>query len=301
MVPANFNQLYYFWIIGKSGSISGAAKRLLLNQSTVSLQLKQLEGALGHRLVTRGRQGVALTETGRLAFDYCERVFGHATELLSILRDPRPAAVPVFRLGVSQTISRDKVLSVASFLRKAAPGVRVKIVSRSSEELEIRLERRMLDLVVSDIDLAVRLGRDYQSRLVSTVPLHFVASPAALRTCGSFPASLRSLPLLLSAPENPTRKQVDRYLVRLGIVPNIEVESESPDLLRIMALEGRGAAIVDPAGVRADLARRRLVLLHRRPIGIRENLWFVAAPRRETDAHRRGLIAALMDRFALGR
>ena len=38
-----FFELYYFWIIAKSGSISAATSRLLLNQSTLSQQLQQLQ------------------------------------------------------------------------------------------------------------------------------------------------------------------------------------------------------------------------------------------------------------------
>src|SRR3989338_7382848 len=118
MVPANFNKLYYFWVIAKMGSISSAAKRLLLNQSTVSLQLKQLEAALGKRLLSRSRHGTSLTDPGKLAFEYCERIFVQAEELLAALRSDRSASTSVFRLGVSQTFSRDKILGSTRFLKK---------------------------------------------------------------------------------------------------------------------------------------------------------------------------------------
>ncbi len=122
MLPANFNQLYYFWTVARTGSISEAARRLLLNQSTVSLQMKQLESALGTRLMTRGRPGTALTERGRLAFEYCDRIFGHSEEMLSLLRGGAAAFSPQFRLGVSQSVPRSRVLELADRLWPGAEG-----------------------------------------------------------------------------------------------------------------------------------------------------------------------------------
>ena len=44
----NYHHLFYFMTIAETGSISGAAEKLLLGQPTLSAQLKQLEecGAL---------------------------------------------------------------------------------------------------------------------------------------------------------------------------------------------------------------------------------------------------------------
>lgn len=301
MVPANFNQLYYFWRAAKHGSISAAAKQLMLNQSTVSLQLKQLESGLGKPLLARSRHGVALTDSGKIAFGYCERIFGHADELLAALREERPEAAAVFRLGVSQSVSRGKVLALTRFIKELGAGISVKIVSRSSEELETRLERRMLDLVVSDLDLAVRLGRDYRSRLAANTDLYFVAAPGIKKAMGAFPQGLLRVPLLLRPPENPVRKEVDHFLHRKGLRADIHAESEDPDLILAMAVRGEGAAVADLASVGADLKRRRLTLLHARPIGIRERVWFICGRRRDARPSLQKVLDLLMSRFEFRR
>lgn len=281
MLPANFNQLYYFWTVARTGSISEAARRLLLNQSTVSLQMKQLESALGTRLMTRGRPGTALTERGRVAFEYCDRIFGHSEEMLSLLRGGAAAGSPQFRLGVSQSVPRSRVLELADRLKSLVPRASVRILSRSSEELESRLERRMLDLVLSDLDLSVRMGRDWRARLAWDTPLFFVATPRLRRGAGAFPRALGRIPLLLRAPENPVRKAVDSFLAVHGISADVRAEVEDPELLLAMALRGEGAAVMDPEAIDAASARGRLAKLHRRPIGVRETLWLVCGPPRE--------------------
>lgn len=301
MLPANFNQLYYFWTVAKAGSVSAGAKRLLLNQSTVSLQLKQLEASLGRKLLSRGRQGARLTEAGEAAFEHAERMFTQAAELLAALREDGPAAAPVFRLGVSQSIPREKVLDLLRYVKERFPDVAIKILTRSSEELERRLERRLLDLAVSDLDLSVRLGSDYRGRRASHLDLYFVAAPALKRKVRAFPAGLLHVPLLMRAPENPIRKEVDVFLQRNGIVPNIAGEFENPDLIRELALRGEGAAVMDLWSAADDLRRKRLAALHPRPVGIRESVWFIGRSPRGVKPALQKLVEALMSRFEFGR
>ncbi len=300
MVPTNFNQLYYFWTVARTGSISAAAGRLFLDQSTVSLQMKQLEGALGKKLLFRSRHGTSLTDAGQLAFEYCDRIFLHAEEMLAALRDDRPAASPVFRLGVSQTISRDKILNIIRFVKESDPSISVTILSRSSEELETRLERRMLDLVVSDFDLTVRLGKDFKSRLTLNTRLFFVAAPRWKDKMRSFPRGLGRVPLLLRARENPVRKELDYFLHSHGIVPDVRAEVENPDLIRIMAVQGEGAAVTDEMSVREELRTGRLVRLHPGAVGVRERVWFVAGRNRNSRPAVQAAVDLLLSRFEFG-
>lgn len=297
MIPANFNQLYYFWIIAKTGSITAAAKRLLLNQSTLSLQMKQLEAAFGKRLLTRSRHGVGLTEEGKQALDYCERIYSHAEELVALLKGDRPAAGPVFRLGVSQTVSWKKAAEVIHLVKSAERGISVRISTRSSEELQAGLERHMLDLVMSDVDLASRLGKDYKSRLASSTELFFVAAPELKGRMKAFPSGLARIPLLLRSPSNPVRKAAEHFLHRRGITPDVQAEVENPDLIRILAVQGEGAALMDPAAVDSDLKQERLVRLHRSPIGVKEYIWFSCGRRETAQPAVKRVLGALMNRF----
>lgn len=298
MIPANFNQLYYFWVIAKAGSISSAAKRLLLNQSTLSLQMKQLEASFGKRLLTRSRHGVGLTGEGKLAFDYCERIYVHAEELVALLKDDRPSAAAVFRLGVSQTVSWKRAVEVIRLIKSSGRDISVRISTRSSEELQERLERHMLDLVLSDIDLSVRLGRDYKSRLAASTQLYFVAAPEVKARMKTFPSGLTRVPLLFRSPSNPVRKEAEHFLRRKGITPNIQAEVENPDLIRILAVQGEGAGLMDVADADMDLAQGRLVKLHRDPVGIRENVWFTCNRQAKTLPALQKAMDALMGRFS---
>lgn len=301
MVPANFNQLYYFWVIAKAGSISSAAKRLLLNQSTLSLQMKQLEASLGKRLLLRGRHGVTPTDEGGLVFEYCEMIFSQAEELLALLRGGRPAGAPQFRFGASESISRDKILEVIEYIRTLQSGVSVRIFTGSAEELQSRLERHRLDLVVCDVDLSVRMDRDFRGRLVSSTRLHFLASPQLKRKMRAFPSGLQRVPLLLRAPGNPVRKDIEYFLHRNKITPDVQAEVEDSDLIRLMALQGQGVGVMDALTAKKALDSGHLVRLHRKPVGIRENIWFVCRRSQSARPGTQRMLDVLMGRFAFKR
>ena len=64
----DIRQLEYFRKIAETGSISEAARQLHLSQPPLSYQLRGLEEELGVQLVARSRQGVSLTEAGKLLY-----------------------------------------------------------------------------------------------------------------------------------------------------------------------------------------------------------------------------------------
>lgn len=83
--------LRVFLAVAETGSFSGAAKLLGLTQPTVSRRLDELEARLGAQVVTRGMQGVRLTEAGELIRDHVVTMerSAQAVERLALSRDKR--------------------------------------------------------------------------------------------------------------------------------------------------------------------------------------------------------------------
>ena len=60
----NWDDLRLFLEVARTGSISGAAKQLDVQHSTVSRRLRKLEQQLGARLLERKNSGYELTAAG---------------------------------------------------------------------------------------------------------------------------------------------------------------------------------------------------------------------------------------------
>ncbi|MFH1726253.1 MAG: LysR family transcriptional regulator [Elusimicrobiota bacterium] len=276
MIPLNYHHLYYFWAVVKAGSISRAKRRLLLAQPTLSLQLKELEKAFGEKLLNRTHKGISLTGPGRVVFECCERIFPVGEQLASKMQKDAAVLPAVLHIGVEETVARAVVVRMLDFLGRGARGVRVHIVGGALPDLKDRLSRHTVDLLVSDVDLSVALGREFVSRPKVRDPVVFVGSPRLLRDFKRFPRDLAKYPMLLRTAGNPVRKEVDQFLCQHGIEANIGAEIEDNDLIRLLALRGQGIAALGRMSVRKDIQAKRLRQVHGRLLGITEPVWFTS-------------------------
>ncbi|WP_243727634.1 LysR family transcriptional regulator [Actinocrispum wychmicini] len=90
----SLRQLEYFVATASHRTITAAARKLGVSQSTLSQQLSELERIVGARLLVRHSGGVTLTEAGRVLAGRAQRVLtevGHAVlaTRAAAHRDPR--------------------------------------------------------------------------------------------------------------------------------------------------------------------------------------------------------------------
>ena len=71
---ANIKQLITFQKVARLGNVSMAAEELFLSQSATSIQLSNLEEAVGAKLLSRTGRGIRLTEAGEVLYTLSERV-----------------------------------------------------------------------------------------------------------------------------------------------------------------------------------------------------------------------------------
>src|SRR4051812_12991784 len=106
----NYHHLRYFRAISRESSLTRAADKLNLSASALSIQLKQLEGSLGHALFERGKGGLKITEAGRLALEYAESIGRIGEELMDVMQHRRRGGQQVLRVGAVATLSRNFLL-----------------------------------------------------------------------------------------------------------------------------------------------------------------------------------------------
>ncbi len=265
----NYHHLFYFWTCVRAGRITAAARELHLSQSALSLQLMTLERSVGRQLLTRSRSGVELTDAGRLVYGHCESIFAAGAALGQALRGAKAETVPV-RIGVTAALGRETVLAALATLSEVKGAVASVFVG-PREEVRERLQRRRLDLAVAGADFSPEMGPPFRSSLVATLPLVLVASPALARRLTGFPSKGAEVPVLLRTPENPVREQVLAWLRARGAMPATAAESDDADLLRVLALQGRGVAALAFPQVRREVSAGRLKVLARP--GLAHEVW----------------------------
>ena len=75
------SQLRTFREVAEALSFTRASQKLNMTQSAVSHQIKALERELGEPLFIRAKRGVKLSDAGKLALEYAERIIEEADAL----------------------------------------------------------------------------------------------------------------------------------------------------------------------------------------------------------------------------
>lgn len=279
----NYHHLRYFRVIARELSVTRAAERLNLSPPALSIQLKQLEESLGQPLFERGRGGLRLTEAGRVALDYAETIGRAGEELMDVMRNRAPgAAQQVLRVGAVATLSRNFQLE---FLKPALhrPGVEVVIRSGPQHELLLALQAHEIDVVLSNSAARRDAETPWHSHLLAEQKVALVGTPAWKKKRLRFPADFDGVPVILPSLESASRATFDALTAAAGIRPRIVAEVDDMAMLRLLAREGEGLALVPPVVVRDEIQDGALVQTHRIP-QIRESFFAITPSRKFPNA-----------------
>ncbi|THF55540.1 LysR family transcriptional regulator [Ollibium composti] len=279
MSTFNYNHLRYFWAVAHDGNLTRAAKRLNLTQSALSVQIRKLEARLGHALFERRGRQLHLTEAGRIALDHADAIFAAGEELIGTLRNTGEIR-RVLRVGALATLSRNFQMA---FLKPLLGRNDIELVLRSgsSSELFQSLEALSLDVVlVNQTPERDQLTRFVAHRLAEQ-PVSLIGTRARLGKIrkDDLAERLSSNPIILPTTDSSVKIGFDALVDRLGIRPQIVAEVEDMAMMRLLAREDIGLAVLPPIVVKDELESGVLVEADRLP-GISETFFAVTMERR---------------------
>lgn len=158
-----------FVAVVDTGTLSSAATEVFRSQSAVSMQIKKLEDAMGHRLLDRSSRRLQLTPEGQTLLGYARRMLDLQAEAQQALHN-QPLTGRV-RLGVPDDYAQKYLTPV---LRRFA-------LRHSSVEIELNCEQSTAlipRVVQGDLDVAL-VSRDHARRgiLLFHEPMVWVGSP----------------------------------------------------------------------------------------------------------------------------
>ncbi|MBX3615162.1 MAG: LysR family transcriptional regulator [Burkholderiaceae bacterium] len=258
MSRLNYHHLHCFWAVAKEGHLTRAAERLHVSPSALSTQIRQLEEALGQRLFERRARTLKLTEAGRVALGYAESIFASGTELMSVLRGGQRAQRQVLRIGAVATLSRN---FQESFLAPMLGRDDVELVLQSGglADLLTRLRVHTLDLVLSNKRVHGSADEPWRCRRIARQPVSLVGRPWKRRRAFRFPEDLAALPLLVPGRDSDIRAGFDLLCEQLGVRYTVKAEVDDMALLRLLARDAGGMALVPSVVVRDELKTGALV------------------------------------------
>ena len=248
--PLDWGNLRFFLELVRTGSLSGAARRLSVDRNTVARRVAALEEEIGLALFERGPQGWGRTPAGQELAELAGRVEEDVLALARHVdaRDRAPSGT--VRLTTAAHLAVNLLVPGVPALRERHPGL----------VLEIAADQRNFDLTRREADLALRLGRPRDAGLVtrklSDVGFCFYASRSYLagRRGGvdfAHDAFIGFDDSLASAPQ-------ERWLARLAPDRRVVFRSNSTASLQVAARLGVGVAMLPCYLAEPDPALSRL-------------------------------------------
>ena len=257
MAELNYHHLRYFYAVASEGNLTRAAGQLNVSQSAVSTQIRHLEEALGLPLFERRGRVMHLTEAGRIALDHADTIFATGRELVATLQhsDRHRHAL---RVGSLATLSRNFQLAFLSpILRR--PDVEVILRSGSAAELFSALSALHIDLVLTNRPPPADALTPFIVHRLDEQPVSLVGVPELCPLDLSLAERLDRSALILPTAESGLRTGFDALVDRLDVRPQIAAEVDDMAMMRLLAREGIGLAILPPIVVRDELASGDLV------------------------------------------
>jgi LysR family transcriptional regulator, transcriptional activator of nhaA len=276
----NYHHLLYFWTVARLGSISRACEELRLAQPTISGQIRTLEAQLGEKLFVKSGRGLALTEVGRMVYQYADEIFSIGRELVDVLKG-RPRGRPArLHVGVSDAVPKLIAYRMLEPALRMSEPTRLLCSEDKPEPLVAALSAHALDVVLTDAPLtpAIRV-KAFNHLLGSCAVSVFGGRTLAARYRRGFPASLDGAPFLLPMETSALRRSVDQWFDSVGVRPAIVGEFQDSALLQTLGAAGEGLFFA-PAAIEREVQELYRVGLVGRIDSIVERYYAISVERR---------------------
>lgn len=267
-------QLKVFEAVANQLSYTKAAAELHLTQPAVSMQIKQLEGAVGLPLFEVFGKKVYLTHAGNVFLVHARRLLEQlrlAAEEMDTIKGVDGGSIKV---SIASTVNYFAARLVAKFCQ-IHEKVRFSLEVTNRKTLLERLEQNQPDIVLmgqppSDIDVV--------AEPFMTNPLIVIASTSHPLLASKKPASVKQLSaerIILREPGSGTRDAVERFFTDKEISPVNQTVMTSNEAIKQTVEAGLGVAIVSIHTVELELAVGRLARLDVQGFPINRK-WYVA-------------------------
>ncbi|HTN64202.1 MAG TPA: LysR family transcriptional regulator [Devosia sp.] len=153
---ANWDDLRMFLAVARAGSLSGAARSLGVNHSTVFRRISGFEASLGVRLFERLPSGYALTPAGEETLGTAERVEADIAALDRTVTGQDLRLSGIVRITAIDMLAFWLLPEHLKQFRAVYPGI----------EIEMVVGNETLDLSRRETDIALRIGNTPPETLV---------------------------------------------------------------------------------------------------------------------------------------
>ena len=247
-----------FLQVVRAGAFARAAEQASLSPTSASRMVRDLEDAVGTRLLNRSTRSLSLTDAGEKLFTFYSQVVEEleAAEAEAVEAAGTGTVSGRLRVALPNTFATRRLETAICQFRAEYPLV----------ELEVRLDDAPTDLIREGFDLSIRIAPALSpsaiARSIGSMPIIICASPDYLQRQGvpRTPGELAAHECLIYLGNNPSDEWAFKHAGQ-RIVQRVRgsVQTNNGELLRALAVAGQGIVFQPGFVVGDEIAAGNLV------------------------------------------
>lgn len=259
MLNVTIRQLRTFVAAARHLSLARAAEELHLTAPAISMQIRDLESAVGLPVFERTGRTITLTTTGEYLLVYARRVLStlkEAEDTLSRLRGVQVGRITIGMVGTAQYF----LPRLLAQFRNEYPGVEVRLTVGNRDELGKQLHDR-------DIDLAVmgRPPRELETRAEAFAPNPLGVIAAASHPLASerfiAPVRLDRELFIVRESGSGTRAAMEAFFREYRIAPPAIMEMDNNETIKQAVIANMGLTLLSLHTLALEIGAGQLVVL----------------------------------------
>ena len=159
----NWDDLHYFVVLAREGTLSAAARTLRVDHVTVARRVAVLEASTGLKLVDRRARLYRLTEDGKRIAALASPMEEAAFAVERAVQAAGPGLSGEVAISAPPSLANTLIAPRLIELRREHPGIHIKLIG----------EKRSASLTRREADIALRLSRPTEPGLIARKIGHF--------------------------------------------------------------------------------------------------------------------------------
>jgi len=255
--------------VARHASFSRAAAELGVTQPAVSMQVRQLEDALGLPLLERVGKRAFPTRAGEILLAHAARAFHELDAGVERVQQLRGVVAGRVRVGTSNSIS---IYLLPPFLRRFRSryaATELVIVTGNAPDIARAVVDNDLDVGIVSLPVRARelaVTPFFDDELVAIAPP--LPRWRRRRTIGA--EDLAREPLILFEPGGTVRHVIDAWFHRAGAAPARPMELGNTEAIKKLVEAGLGLSVTSWFSVKADVRARLLAAIRLQPALVRK-------------------------------
>lgn len=266
------NHEYYLTIV-EEGTLTRAAEKLYVSQSSLSQYLKRLENKLGVMLFDRNTSPLKLTYAGKRYYEHVRQMVQMDENLRRELQDIRQENSGHLRVGLALWRGSCLLPEVFPLFHERYPGIHIDLTEGSSDRLEAALVGDKIDLAIMSLPHSLDYSSFtcttlFEEHILLAVPEQNPYVQELLKTCSyrrGYPVApfsiFEHLPLIMTKPGQNSTREVNHLLGKNHVEPHVLLETGNLTTAINIVAQGVGCVFVPEGGISVNQHPGKLVYM----------------------------------------